>query len=81
MPLSTSKQAVFDQLAAKAAATVTEDVPLTLKDILTNIVHTIGRPQLVKHIENLVDPSEATKNTPALTPAPVPTEDTDPVTK
>lgn len=68
MSLTTQEQAVFDQLAAKAAATPTEEKPLGLAEILTNIARTVGREHLIKHIENL-------SFTPASKPAPAPSAD------
>lgn len=61
MPLTTQEQAVFDKLATKAATVATEEIPLGLKEILTNIARTVGREHLIKHIENLsadVDPGK-----------------------
>ena len=74
MSLTTQEQAVFDQLAAKSATVIAEDVPLGLKEILTNIARTVGREHLIKHIENLVAPGEGTTKTPDLTPAPADNE-------
>lgn len=64
MPLTTQEQAVFDQLAAKSAATPAEEKPLDLTEILTNIARTVGREHLIKHIENLSF-SPASKSAPA----------------